>query len=166
MLFAIMRKTVSTTYPHSTYWLRARRNVGLRSERVSWELMRGFGEPLRSTRNGPCSSSFCKGLLLFSTYEGAARAADRFARAMSAKWELWDWFGDDVQVIGWVEYCGDATGHPHEDCAACPALSRACAVQRRQAIQGGNFSPSIRRVAWSRAEDEATRRAVNGAGWR
>jgi hypothetical protein len=83
-------------------------------------------------------------------------------------------FGNDVQVIGWVEYCGDATGHTHEDCAACPALSRACAAQSRAANQGGKFSPSIREAAWaasawaaSAAQANAWEEALEeGAGWR
>lgn len=51
-----------------------------------------------------------------------------------------------------------ATGHPHEDCAACPALSRACAAQRRAAIAGWTHPPSAwTPAAWSAAWAAATR---------
>lgn len=150
MLFAIMRTTTVSTYPWPTFWLRARR--GSRGH-FAWDLMRGFGEPpyaddlLPSTR---------KGLVLFQTYEAAAQTKELLRRP---GWDAPTWepvFGNDVQVIGWVEYCGDATGHPHEDCAASPALSRACAAQRREAIEGWTHPPSAwtasaRSAAWAAA---------------
>lgn len=125
MLFAIMRRS-----PSGEYWWRARMSVGGAS-RLCWD-----------------AAVWLPGLQLFRTYEDAVRQAGRIERAISSNaWELWDWFGDEVQVVGWVEYCGDATGHPHEDCAACPALSRACAAQMRAASQRGKIPPPIRQSA-------------------
>ena len=140
MLFAIMRKTTVPTYEWPMLELRVLRG---RSRASRWDLMRGFAEPPYADALLP---STLKGLQLFRTYQEAA--LDRAFEPPAPWWDALDMFGDDRQVIGWIEYCGDATGQPHEDCAACPALSRACAAQRRMAIQGGSFPPSIRRAAW------------------
>lgn len=159
MLFAIVRETTVPTYewPYEwpTLWLRTRRG---RSRASRWDLMRGFGEPPYVDGLLP---STLRGLQLFRTYDAAAREAERLERRPTG--DIFDMFGADVRVIGWVEYCGDATGEAHEDCAACPALSRACAAQRRMAIQGGSFSPSIRQAAWAGAREEQRRAAIFAA---